>query len=345
MEPFAGRLEAVAARLRTRMPGSADPEEWWFASLGYRSVTIDLPTPDGTVTVWAAPPMAGYIRARLMPTVIRWIAAALGVAEGDIHVVLRVVQQHRKNQRLHPGLGGVRAWPDLAGLEEMSRKPPLFRMYDEFRRRREAGELVTETSVLDLYDPRRGLLECIFSQLTGRERAEMLGPLNVRFRLAPSTRVDRQVLHEVVRSLPGIPSKVSRGRLRTRPLGTSISVQRALVLASQWFGVPVEDLVGRSRESIVVFARLNAVHLLRRVTHQTQPQIGERLGRDHKTIGHAEEQAAAFMRKDATLRAGMAALARECDREGLSGWVRRMVANYGPNSGDGSDGESSAPSR
>ncbi len=327
-------VDEIAARLRGRLSAEQGGMDEWFARLGRNSLSIEPSGRRSVVTVRAPAPHAAWIRAYWLPTLEKMVARALGVEHGDIRVILTAAPRgdtFRRSGPSSPELDGIRRWPDLDGVELIARDNPLLRFYSELDQRREAGERMSARRVLEIYDPCKGLLECLYCQFTTSERRHVTEVLDRRFRTPPPGLVDRQVLHETVKSLRGIPAAVRRGRLRTKPYGTVPSSAMVLRVSSKWHGVSVEEMMSQSRQSVVVFSRITTFHLLRRVTHQTQTQIARFFGRDHTTVGYAESKAFNMLKGDRELRAGIEALARECDRVGLEEWATNVAANYNRN--------------
>lgn len=75
------------------------------------------------------------------------------------------------------------------------------------------------------------------------------------------------------------------------PESTSVSVEHILDAVTEWYGVPHDDLVGRSRRKEVVHPRHIAMYLCRKFTSLSLQAIGLRFGgRDHSTVSHAREK-------------------------------------------------------
>jgi chromosomal replication initiator protein len=77
------------------------------------------------------------------------------------------------------------------------------------------------------------------------------------------------------------------------------TVAQILDAVAAEFGVPVVQLVGERRSASIVLPRHVAMHLAVRLTGNSLPGIGRRMGgRDHTTIMHGDRRVAA-LRKDA----------------------------------------------
>lgn len=75
------------------------------------------------------------------------------------------------------------------------------------------------------------------------------------------------------------------------PESTPVSVEHILDAVTEWYGVPHDDLVGRSRRKEVVHPRHVAMYLCREFTSLSLEAIGLRFGgRDHSTVSHAREK-------------------------------------------------------
>lgn len=64
-----------------------------------------------------------------------------------------------------------------------------------------------------------------------------------------------------------------------------------LTVVSEYFEMPVQDLVGRSRSRVVTNARQQAMYLCRRLTDLSPPEISSLFGgRDQTAVLHAERK-------------------------------------------------------
>ncbi len=101
----------------------------------------------------------------------------------------------------------------------------------------------------------------------------------------------------------------ARGTLATAPLATQVAaefnrsarqprgrggVEGILAAVCDYYGIPQNILLGKSREMTVAQARQVAMYLLREDAGLTATQVGIELGRDHSTVlhGHARISAA-----------------------------------------------------
>ena len=101
----------------------------------------------------------------------------------------------------------------------------------------------------------------------------------------------------------------ARGTLATAPLATQVAaefnraarqprgrggVEGILAAVCDYYGIPQNILLGKSREMTVAQARQVAMYLLREDAGLTATQVGIELGRDHSTVlyGHARVSAA-----------------------------------------------------
>lgn len=81
-----------------------------------------------------------------------------------------------------------------------------------------------------------------------------------------------------------------RGQIQL-PESTPVSANNILVAVTDWYDIPHDDLVGRSRRKEVVHPRHVAMYLCRELTSLSLEAIGRRFGgRDHSTVSHAREK-------------------------------------------------------
>ena len=98
-------------------------------------------------------------------------------------------------------------------------------------------------------------------------------------------------------------SKIGRqfiaGLLRHAPEITAATI---LAVASEYFSIPIDDLIGGSRSRALVNARQIAMYLCRELTELSLPKIGELFGgRDHTTVMHAERKIRGLMTERLTV--------------------------------------------
>ena len=62
-----------------------------------------------------------------------------------------------------------------------------------------------------------------------------------------------------------------------------VSEQRTVKKVARHFGVPIEDVLGRSRQYEIIMSRLVLAYALRKQHHLSFPAIGKRLGYSHTT--------------------------------------------------------------
>jgi chromosomal replication initiator protein len=75
-----------------------------------------------------------------------------------------------------------------------------------------------------------------------------------------------------------------------------ITAATILAVASEYFSIPIDDLIGGSRSRALVNARQIAMYLCRELTELSLPKIGELFGgRDHTTVMHAERKIRGLM--------------------------------------------------
>lgn len=92
-----------------------------------------------------------------------------------------------------------------------------------------------------------------------------------------------------------------------------MKIRSPIVLAgvSEAFGIPVEDILGPSREQRLVLARNAAYLIARRMTGMSYPQVGRVFNRDHSTIIAGVAKCCAMMRASPGYRARVVRAARE----------------------------------
>lgn len=79
------------------------------------------------------------------------------------------------------------------------------------------------------------------------------------------------------------------------------NIQKAV---AQHYGISMNDLLGSRRAPAVSFPRMVAVHLARRLTTRSFPEIGRRFGgRDHTTILYGDRKITKMLETDLSLQA------------------------------------------
>lgn len=75
-----------------------------------------------------------------------------------------------------------------------------------------------------------------------------------------------------------------------------ITAANIMAVASEYFSVPIDDLISASRSRMLVNARQIAMYLCRELTDLSLPKIGELFGgRDHTTVMHADRKIRGLM--------------------------------------------------
>jgi chromosomal replication initiator protein len=93
-----------------------------------------------------------------------------------------------------------------------------------------------------------------------------------------NTSIDQKKLDEIINETTQTTSK-------------NLTAQEIIKSVADFFEVPVNDLINRSRKKEVVEPRQIAMYLLREILKLSYPHIGEKLGkRDHTTVIHACEK-------------------------------------------------------
>ena len=80
-----------------------------------------------------------------------------------------------------------------------------------------------------------------------------------------------------------------------------ISAATIMAVTAEYFSMQLEDLTGSSRSRTLVGARQMAMYLCRELTDLSLPKIGEKFGRDHTTVMHAERKVRAQMAEKMTV--------------------------------------------
>ncbi len=84
-------------------------------------------------------------------------------------------------------------------------------------------------------------------------------------------------------------------------LSRHVSDGQVLKAVAEFFSMPPEDLVGRSRKKEIVEPRQIAMYLLREILNMSYPYIGEKFGRDHTTAIHSYEKINREINKNSSL--------------------------------------------
>lgn len=81
------------------------------------------------------------------------------------------------------------------------------------------------------------------------------------------------------------------------------AVPTILKIVAEFYGLSVEDLLGRSRSRRIALPRQIAAYILREEVNLSFPQIGEELGgRDHSTVMHAHDKISQLIAEDNSVR-------------------------------------------
>ena len=84
---------------------------------------------------------------------------------------------------------------------------------------------------------------------------------------------------------------------------STLTLSEIVQAVAQFYGVPLDDLVGRGRNKELVKPRQIAMYLIREEVQATLPQIGETLGgRDHTTVMYGVEKISREAEQDDNLR-------------------------------------------
>lgn len=113
-----------------------------------------------------------------------------------------------------------------------------------------------------------------------RNIRELEGVLNkvVFYTQYKNSSIDQKKLDEIINETTHVSSR-------------NITAQEVIKSVADFFEVPVNDLINRSRKKEIVEPRQIAMYLLRDMLKLSYPHIGEKLGkRDHTTVIHACEK-------------------------------------------------------
>jgi chromosomal replication initiator protein len=69
-----------------------------------------------------------------------------------------------------------------------------------------------------------------------------------------------------------------------------ISAATIMAVTAEYFAISMDELTGTSRSRVLVQARQIAMYLCRELTDLSLPRIGDKFGRDHTTVLHAERK-------------------------------------------------------
>jgi chromosomal replication initiator protein len=69
-----------------------------------------------------------------------------------------------------------------------------------------------------------------------------------------------------------------------------INAATIMAVTAEYFAISMDELTGTSRSRVLVQARQIAMYLCRELTDLSLPRIGEKFGRDHTTVLHAERK-------------------------------------------------------
>jgi len=144
------------------------------------------------------------------------------------------------------------------------------------------------TDGLDINDE---ALEFIASNVTHNIR-ELEGALN---RVAVSAQLtNREITLEFVKSL--LSELISSGKKK------GVTHKHVIKVVAEFYDIPQDDLVVKSRKKEVVHPRQVAMYLMRSELRYSYPGIGEKMGgRDHTTAIHAYEKINKELENDARL--------------------------------------------
>lgn len=133
-----------------------------------------------------------------------------------------------------------------------------------------------------------------------------------------------QRAHRNIRDLEGALTKViAHAELFQRPVSVAVvedalaylapaqgklTLEMVLRAAADFFGVPLAELIGRSRSAKIALPRHVVMYVMREEVGASLQQIGLALGRDHTTVMHGIERIAIEMDRDPDLVQSVSAL-------------------------------------
>lgn len=90
------------------------------------------------------------------------------------------------------------------------------------------------------------------------------------------------------------------------PTENSVSVERIQREVCRHYGIARTDMISGRRTKHLVVPRMVAIHLTRRLTTKSYPEIGRRFGgRDHTTCMHSDRRVSLMMADDVRLQASI----------------------------------------
>ncbi|MGH3825958.1 MAG: helix-turn-helix domain-containing protein [Pseudonocardiaceae bacterium] len=95
-------------------------------------------------------------------------------------------------------------------------------------------------------------------------------------------------------------AEVAFRELASAEPGALVRASTVMVVASEYFGVTIEELRGARGVNAVAHARQVAMYLCRELTELSLPQIGRAFDRDHTTVMHAVRKVHGQMNQERT---------------------------------------------
>lgn len=93
-------------------------------------------------------------------------------------------------------------------------------------------------------------------------------------------------------------------------IAVNLHVARIVAAVGQVYGIPVAELIGKSRSKSSVEARHVAMYLARSATARSYSELGRDFGRDHTTVTAGILKVHGFLEKDERVRAAVESVAK-----------------------------------
>ncbi len=113
-------------------------------------------------------------------------------------------------------------------------------------------------------------------------------PANIRTIEGALTRLKAVAEFEKIEISESFIRRILKDTLRIKE--KDITVEYILKVVAEFFGIKVNELKSKKKSKQIAIARQVAMYLSRYLTKMSYPHIGEKFGKDHSTVIHAENQ-------------------------------------------------------
>jgi chromosomal replication initiator protein len=113
-------------------------------------------------------------------------------------------------------------------------------------------------------------------------------PANIRTIEGSLTRLKAMADFEKVEISESFIRRILKDTLRIKE--KDITVEYIIKVVGEFFGIKVNELKSKKKSKQIAIARQVAMYLSRYLTKMSYPHIGEKFGKDHSTVIHAENQ-------------------------------------------------------